>query len=60
MTTLPFSEHVVKVDPADNVAVVKFGLDAGVRLVRERDPELCVTAAVTAGNRVALCDIPVP
>ena len=55
---VPLSDLAVVVDPADNVAVVKRPVGAGV-VVRARDArEITITGAVTPGHRFATAAIP--
>ncbi|MDE0960050.1 MAG: altronate dehydratase family protein [Planctomycetota bacterium] len=55
---LPLSHHAIQVHPDDNVAVIKFGIEAGTHIAMPgRDP-LIVTGIPTAGHRFALVEIP--
>ena len=57
-TVVPLRQVAVVVDAADNVAVVKSGVDAGL-IVRSSDGrEIRLSGPVTAGHRFAISDIP--
>src|SRR5918995_6108363 len=57
-TVVPLRQVAVVVDEADNVAVVKSGVDAGL-VVRSSDGrEIRVSDLVTPGHRFATSDIP--
>ena len=57
MNTVPLSAVAVRVDPADNCAVVKFGVEAGTVVLVE-GTEIRVTDDVGPGHRFAVADIP--
>ncbi len=58
-TITPLSDHAVVVNAAqDNVAVVKHGVPAGLRIRMPDGRELTVTGAVGPGHRFATADVP--
>ena len=57
MTTIPLSAVAVRIDPADNCAVVKFGVRAGT-VVLVAGTEIRITEDIGPGHRFAVKDIP--
>ena len=58
-TITPLSDHAVVVNAAqDNVAVVKYGVPAGLRVRMADGRELTVAGAVGPGHRFATADVP--
>lgn len=57
MSTVPLSAVAVRVDPADNCAVVKFGVEAGT-VVLVGETEIRIADDVGPGHRFAVTDIP--
>ena len=58
-TIAPLSDHAVVVNAAqDNVAVVKYGVPAGLRVRMPDGRELRVAGAVGPGHRFATADVP--
>ncbi|MCP4833231.1 MAG: altronate dehydratase [Phycisphaera sp.] len=57
MTGVPLSEIAVRVAEGDNCAVVKFGVEAGIRVMVD-GRELVVTAGIGPGHRFATRSIP--
>jgi len=58
-TITPLSDHAVVVNSAqDNVAIVKYGVPAGLRIRMPDGRELTVAGAVGPGHRFATADVP--
>ena len=57
MSSVPLSEVAVRVDPADNCAVVKFGVESGT-VVEFDGREIAIAADIGPGHRFAIESIP--
>src|SRR6476646_8743422 len=58
-TITPLSDHAVVVNSAqDNVAIVKYGVPAGLRIRMPDGRELTLAGAVGPGHRFATTDVP--